>query len=109
MRVGERDVNSLTKSLSNYSYKWGDIGTSLDFLPGELKSIAQDNPQGSTQHHLKELLYRWAQWPTDDHLEEPTVDKLCHALRSNVVGLGAVASEIEKERSLTSSQLCTEL
>ena len=94
-----RDVNFLLEKLNTYSYKWEDIGTALDFLPGELDNI-KFSPQANTlQQRLRELLSRWAQWPTQDHPdEEPTMEKLRDALRSRLVGLGVLASEVYESR-----------
>ena len=102
--VREEDVRFLTEFLSTYSYKWEDIGTALNFLDGELKAIPMNNPRGSVQQFLKELLNQWIQWPTDDHREEPTLDKLCAALRGRLVGLGAVANNLHAKRTSLPSQ-----
>ena len=102
--VREEDVRFLTEFLNNYSYKWEDIGTALNFLNGELQAIPMNNPRGSVQQFLREVLNKWIQWPTDDHREEPTLDKLCAALRGRLVGLGAVADKLHAKRTSLPSQ-----
>lgn len=87
-------MSLLLTILCNYASRWDDIGTALMFLPAELDNI-RHGTQG-LQQHLKELLAQWSHWPTTSHPDVPTVEKLCDALRSNLVGLGDVANELEE-------------
>lgn len=43
---------------------------------------------------LVELICKWSQWPTDNHLVSPTLEMLKGALRNGLVGLGAVADTL---------------
>ena len=52
---------------------------------------------GAPVSHLQELLNQWVQWPTTEHPNNPTLEALCAALRSPLVGLGSLAEEVEKE------------
>ena len=97
-------MSFLTEVLCTYAYKWEHIGLALTFLPGELIAIPMNNHRGSVQQFLREVLNQWIQWPTDDHREEPTLDKLCAALRGRLVGLGAVANKLHAKRTSLPSQ-----
>ena len=52
---------------------------------------------GAPVSYLQELLSQWVQWPTTEHPSNPTLEALCAALRSPLVGLGSLAKEVEKE------------
>ena len=52
---------------------------------------------GAPVSYLQELLSQWVQWPTTDHPNHPTLEALCTALSSSLVGLGSLAEEVEKE------------
>ena len=101
MRSG--DVTTLIGYLFKYAAKWRDIGTSLNFQPGELDNISHSNPGASTKELLIQLLSQWSQWPTADHTEHPTMERLRDALRSGLVGLGAVANELYELRHILPS------
>lgn len=74
---------------------WDAIGTALKFAPAEL-NIIRHSPQATTlQQRLEVLLTQWSHWPTRAHPDVPTVEKLCEALRSDLVGLGDVANELD--------------
>ena len=99
MKLNEKDLVHLMRLLRNYSTKWDMIGLSLGFIQPELNTIS-DMPKlfaGATVSYLQELLSQWVQWPTADHPYDPTLGALCTALRSCLVGLGALAKEVEKE------------
>lgn len=96
-RVSQQDVNLLWGFLCHCAYKWEAIGSVLGFLPGELKNIAHSSPRSSVQHYLKEVLSQWAHWPTTNHPQVPTLERLCAALRSDLVGLGDVAQDLSKQ------------
>ena len=88
-------MNFLYGFLHQYAYKWREIGQALNFRHGELLNIIHS----TTQQLLTELLNQWSQWPTADHPDIPTVERLRDALRSELVGLGAVANDVYTLRS----------
>ena len=94
--MNEKDVYQLLCLLQNHSNKWNTIGLALGFLPSELSTIsAMPNLLvGSPQSCLQELLTRWVQWPTDNYSFEPTLEALCKALQSALVGLGSLADRV---------------
>ena len=95
--VKSEDVNLLVRHLRDHAYKWREIGSSLDFRYCEMENISHSNPRATTQQLLMELLSQWSQWPTADHPDiVPTVEKLCDALHSGLVGLGAEANDLCK-------------
>ena len=89
----------------------------LGFTPPELNQIRKNLILLTTapKSFLTELLSQWIQWPTVDHPTKPTLEALCEALRSSLVGLGQLAGEVEREmrRSTTGKEghiqkyLCT--
>ena len=103
--VESQDVSFLMKFLCNYAFKWEGIGTALNFQHGELQNIKHSSPIASPQQHLNQLLDTWAQWPNSSHQEVPTVKRLCDALRSDLVGLGAEANKLHERRYFLPSQM----
>ena len=101
--VRSEDVSTLMSHLYKNSYKWWDIGTSLNFQNGELENIKQSKPGAHPQQLLNELLSQWSQWPTVDHPEDPTMERLCDALRSGLVRLGATADHLFEIRNFLPS------
>ncbi len=107
--VRSEDVNFLVVChLHKFASKWKEIGFSLNFLSGELDNISGSNPNASTQQLLTELLSQWSQWPTTDHPDDPELERLCDALRSGSVGLGAVANDIYRQREFLPSYISHE-
>ena len=90
--------------LHKYAYKWRDIGASLKFEFDEMENISHSSPIATTQQLLHKLLSQWSQWPTADHSQVPTMERLCKALRSGLVGLGAVANDLYDTRTNLPSQ-----
>ena len=90
--VKDKDVGFLMGHLCQHSFKWEAIGTALHFLPGELENI-KHNLQ-DVQQRLNAVLCQWVQWPTTAHPQTPTMEMLRDALRSDLVGLGAVANKL---------------
>ena len=89
------DVAFLMSHMYRYAYKWKEIGLALNFQPCELENIScSTHPTASAQEHLAKLLSLWCQWPTADHSDIPTMEKLHDALCSGMVGLGAMAEEL---------------
>ena len=99
----DKDVGFLMGYLCQHSYKWKDIGTALHFLPGELENIKHNHPD--VQQRLNAVLCQWVQWPTTAHSQTPTMEILRDALRSDLVGLGAVANKLYDARDYLPSQL----
>ena len=93
--VRPEDVSFLMTLLNQYEYKWRSIGTALNFQFAELENISHTSPRDP----LHALLSQWSQWPTAEHSQDPTMERLCDALRSSLVGLGAPASELYEKRS----------
>lgn len=104
-------MSFLLDRLCNYAFKWDSIGSALNFLPAELENIRCNPHMTNLQQCLHALLTQWSHWPTTAHPHRATVEKLCGALRSNLVGLGDVANEIEEikaslPRKMASQQVC---
>ena len=108
--MSEKDIVKLMRLLQSYSYKWNPIGLSLGFTQHELNTIfgmlrlLVEAPVS----YLQELLSQWVQWPTTEHPSNPTLEALCTALRSPLVGLGSLAKEVEREMNArTGKKVCT--
>ena len=99
MKLSEKDLVHLMRLLQSYSYKWNPIGFSFGFTQHELKTIfgMLKLLPGAPVSYLQELLSQWVQWPTEEHRNDPTLEALCAALRSSLVGLGRLAEEVEME------------
>ena len=97
-RVRLEDVNFLLEKLGNYAYLWEEVGTSLNFHPGELNNLRYSPQHVTLQQRLKGLLVQWSQWPTRDHPREPTMEMLRDALGSQLVGLGNVGLRLYESR-----------
>ena len=102
----DSDVSFLVGHLCKSASKWREIGIALGFLPGELDNIAHPIPGAPTQRLLTELLSQWSQWPTANHSDVPTMEKLRDALRSGLVGLGAEAADLYELRNYLPSHYC---
>ena len=95
----ENDIVALLNLMHNFSDKWYDIGIGLGFAPSELNQI-RSKPSlfmEAPVRFLTQLLSQWVQWPTARHHSKPTVRLLCEALRSSLIGLGALAENVEAE------------
>lgn len=88
--VKSEDIAFLMEHLHQYAYKWKEIGMALGFHPGELENIRHSAPIATVEQLLAELLRKFSQWPTDSYQVTPMLNRLCDALRSRLVGLGAV-------------------
>ena len=95
--VDDKDVVYLMGYLCQHSYKWEVIGTALHFLPGELENIRHNHQD--VQQRLNAVFCQWVQWPTTAHSQTPSMEMLRDALRSDLVGLGAVASKLYDARN----------
>ena len=95
----KEDVYQLMTLMQSFSDHWLEIGMALGFTPSELNQIRK-NPMlltAAPKSFLTELLSQWVQWPTVDHPHKPTLEALCKALCSSLVGLGSLAEEVERE------------
>ena len=95
-RMNEKDIDQLLCLLQNYSCKWRKIGLALGFVIPELNTIS-NKPMllmDAPQSFLLELLTQWVQWPTKSHPPKPTLEALCKALKSSLVGLGSLADTV---------------
>ena len=99
VKVTEKDIVTILSLLQKYSSKWNEIGLTLGFIKPELDTIFSMSKlfNGAPASYLQELLSQWVQWPTTDHPKNPTLEALCTALRSSLVGLGSLAEEVEKK------------
>ena len=95
----DEDVSFLMSYLSQHSYKWDVIGAALHFIPGELENIRHSPQVITPQQCLNAVLCQWVQWPTTAHPQTPTMEILRDALRSDLVGLGAVANQLYDARN----------
>ena len=104
--VRSGDVCFLASHLCKFaSHKWREIGLALNFQDGELKALSLSFPGHTAQQLMIELLSQWSQWPTADHSDVPTMERLCDALRSGLVGLGAQANDLYGLRDHLPSQV----
>ena len=97
--LNERDIVNLLSLLQKYSFKWNEIGLKLGFIAPELHTISSMSRLfvGAPVSYLQELLSQWLQWPTDSHPSKPTLEALCAALRSSLVGLGNLAEKLNEQ------------
>ena len=95
----EKGVVNLLHLLQYYSFKWNEIGLSLGFITPELNTISSMSLLlfGAPTSYLQELLSQWVQWPTASHPTRPTLDSLCAALQSSLVGLASLADKVNEE------------
>lgn len=89
--LSEIHIRDLIEALAGYSYKWGEIATSLGLLTNETKNIhTVVMVQGySAVLCLKEVLTLWI-----NNSEAPTINTLKNSLRSKIVDLGTVADHL---------------
>ena len=94
----ERNMPSLMRQLKKHASKWREIGTHLDFLPGELSNI-EARPslnQGAPTSWLGAMLEEWIQWAPNDSRGSTNfanLKDLKYAL--NEAGLGATAHDLK--------------
>ena len=103
IHLTQNDVVHLMELLQSHSYQWKMIGLSLGFLDPELTTLSS-MPRlfvGAPTSYLQELLSQWVQWPTASHPTSPTLEALCAALRSSLVGLGSLADKVNEEMRQT--------
>ena len=81
--------------------KWKDIGMALGFSSQELDSIPDHVSLHTPRFYFKELLDQWCQWPSKNHPDIPSLERLSQVLRAT--GFGVQANIVDKI-SLPSSE-----
>ena len=93
----ERHIPALTEILAGQSSNWQNIGLSLNLPKNFLKDISALFYAGrDSRMCLSDLLEQWIA-QTYEHAKSPTVDNLKNALRSQTVGLGSMANQLDDE------------
>ena len=92
----ERHISALTEILAGQSNKWENIGISLNLPNDVLKYIFSLIYTRNFKMSLKEVLVQWIVGQ-HQHAKAPTVENLKAALRSNTVGLGGMANQLDDE------------
>ena len=99
-KISHEHVGILVEILSTHAGKWKFIGTCLGFTQPELGTIEADLRLlvGGPQAYLTAMLDQWTTWPVKnlgvEHKHCATLEDLEQALKSRLVGLGVVASEL---------------
>ena len=91
----ERHVSLLTEILAMHCSKWYDIGTSLNLREDVLCGISAMMHMYGIKICLKKVLREWV-IGNHEHAKPPTVESLEETLRSNIVGLGSEANELQE-------------
>ena len=94
----EFEVPSLTEILAGHSSKWEVIAISLGLPDNKIKNIAAKNVSKPVEVALNEVLLSWVRCEFE-HAKPPTLGNLQEALRSDTVGLGALANKLEIDDS----------
>ena len=92
----ERHISALTEILAGQSSSWNNIGISLNLPNSILKDILSLIHTGDSRMCLNDVLHHWIV-REHQHVKAPTVENLKAALRSNTVGLGSMASQLDDE------------
>ena len=92
----ESHVSALTEILAGHSSSWNNIGISLNLPNNILKDILSLIHTGDSRVCLNKVLYHWIV-RLHEHAKPPTVENLKAALRSNTVGLGTMANQLDDE------------
>ena len=97
-KLMDKDLPFLLRQLKKHAAKWREIGTHLEFLPGELDNIeARPNlSQGAPVSWFGAMLQDWLQWAPSDSRGSTsfaTLEALKGAL--NDAGLGATAHDLK--------------
>ena len=94
----EFEVPSLTEILAGHSSKWEVIAISLGLPDNKIKNIAAKNVSKPVEVALNEVLLSWVRGEFE-HAKPPTLENLQEALRSDTVGLGALANKLDIDDS----------
>ena len=89
----EFEVSTLTEMLAGQSSKWEVIAISLGLPDNKIKNIAAKNVSKPVEISLNEVLLSWVRGEFE-HAKPPTLENLQEALRSEIVGLGALANNL---------------
>ncbi len=89
----ERHISTLTEILAPCSYKWHEIGMSLNLPYGVLEDILERFNANLCTTKLSKVLKEWIMG-FHEYAKPPTEDSLRQALASNIVGLGAEANAL---------------
>ena len=92
----ERHISALTEILASQSNKWENIGTFLNLPDDVLKYIFSLIYTRNFKMSLKEVLVQWIVGE-HQHAKAPTVENLKATLRSETVGLGGIANQLDDE------------
>ena len=92
----ERHVSALTEILAGHSSSWNNIGISLNLPNNILKDILRLFYIADSRLCLNKVLHHWIV-RLHEHAKAPTVENLKAALRSNTVGLGGMANQLDDE------------
>ena len=92
----ENHVSALTEILAGHSSSWNNIGISLNLPNNILKDILSLIHTGDSSVCLNNVLQHWIV-RQHQHAKAPTVENLKAALRSNTVGLGKMANQLDDE------------
>ena len=88
-------VTTLTEILAPYAYKWYGIGVCFNLPMSVLIELSSRTIAIGVNVCLSQILDEWIAG-NHAHAKAPTVDNLKNALRSTLVGLGDVASELDE-------------
>ena len=93
--IREEHVSVLTEILATHSDKWNEIGVSLNLPRSFLKELLATLHFKSAKIRLYEVLHEWVsrQHP---NTKPPTLATLKEALASNLVELGKIANDLER-------------
>ena len=97
LQLGPEHISDLTELLVQYAHKWRFIGTALHFQPQDLDNIQAcpslllDSPRSFLVRLLEDWLLRKV-----GHTLPPTKNSLVDALKSQMVGLGMLASRVQE-------------
>ena len=94
----EFEVPSLTEILAGHSSKWEVIAISLGLPDNKIKNIAAKNVSKPVEVALNEVLLSWVRGEFQ-YAKPPTLGNLQEALRSDTVGLGALANKLKIDDS----------
>ena len=101
----EFEVPALTEILAGHSSKWEVIAISLVLPDNKVKNIAAKNVGKPVEVALNEVLLSWVKGEFE-HAKPPTLGNLQEALRSNTVGLGALANKIKLDSHRVKHSIC---
>ena len=115
--LSESHLSILTEILAHHSYKWNEIGISLNLPDDVLKDIQARIHMYNSRICLNKVLREWIVG-NHPHAKPPTVGNLEKTLGSDTVGLGWEASQLQnniekhiqqmEEPSTSAKRICLE-